>query len=121
MKKIFALCALFIAFTGCTSSQVTCTAQSVVVSGLTPAIATGLQCSNPAAITASLNQIGANAGICTTPVSLNKPQLSSDVCTLISGLLVTSLAGQIPATWGCTAANASAQLQGTLTTACTKL
>jgi hypothetical protein len=113
-----------VSFAGCTKNQVGCAVQDSAVAVLTPVIASGLQCSNPTAITATLNQLGSQAGLCTQAQSLAKGQQSigGSACTIVAGLLISSLAGSaIPATWGCSAANAQATLNSLVNQACAKI
>jgi hypothetical protein len=117
MKRLFAVVALCLTLvvgaTGCPS--VGCDVQTVAVGALAPAIATGLQCTNQAAITATLNALGTKAGLC----AAGQSSLGSAACQAVSGLLLSSLAGAaIPAAWGCSPTAAVGQLTTLVNTAC---
>jgi len=136
MKK---LCLLVLVLFGCTSATtavVVCDLQTVAVTALTPVIATQLQCTNSAAISASLNQWGSNANLCkasstvtststavsTTPTLSAPLSLNAILCESLSGILVQQLAAnEIPAAWGCTATNAVSSLTTLVNQACAKL
>ena len=109
-----------------------CPLESSVVNTVVVAIASGLQCSNQAAILASVNALPVVGTICASPAAaaIGKPKaklgaglplksVGSDLCTTIAtGLLTTGANAVIPSAWGCTGANAEASLQGVVNLAC---
>jgi len=117
--KLFVLM-LFLVFSfstiGCNTTSVGCAIQNGVVNTITPVIASGLQCSNPAAIQQTLNELGNKAGLCTAAA----PQsVFGGACSLVANLLIDSLAtAPIPVTWGCTATAAKEQLKVLVGQAC---
>lgn len=121
MLKIFLAAALMVSVVGCTSKvDVGCVVQSGVDAILAPVIASKLQCTNQAAIVASLQAAGAKAGLCKSDAV--KVSLPATVCTALGAALVQSLPSKvIPADWGCSAADATAQLTTLVTDACAKL
>jgi len=119
---VLSICLL--GFTGCTKGSVGCTIEQTIVSGVGPAIATGLQCSNEAAIEADLNAIIGKLNICTKVSErdnkLNK--LPAPICSLFANLVLNGVASvAIPSAWGCSAANAKGLLNNLIVTACTSL
>ena len=124
MKKFFVLMCLAMGLmvTACNSTSVTCSLESVAATALTPVIASGLQCSNSAAIQATLISLGNQAGLCTAPQPGQQASIGSTVCVAVSGLILDQVAAQgIPASWGCTAANAKDLLKGLVNQACAKI
>lgn len=125
MKKLFVVLMLLVSFgvmsSGCQS--VGCTVENVASAALAPAVALGLQCSNTAAIQATLVSLGNQAGLCTAPQPTGQQASAGNaICTTISGLVLDQVAANgIPASWGCTAANAKALIQGVVNQACAKL
>ena len=119
MKKLIAIISalsigVVLLVAGCSwFKSTTCTLETQLVNGATPLIATALQCSNSAAITASLNSVVGQTGLCsTTPAA-------GPVCTVLATAIVGIAASEaIPASWGCTAANAQALLSSAVATAC---
>ena len=102
---------------GCNAPSVGCAIQDGVISTMVPAIASGLQCSNQAAITTSLTELGAKAGLCTAPAT--DKSILGGACTTVANLLIQSFAtAPIPAAWGCTAVNATSQLEKVVDSAC---
>lgn len=136
--KISVLVALVIGMAGCTKDSgksVGCTIESAVSGVVAIAIAQELQCSNQAAIQASVDAAAVKAGICAAPAALaiGKPKgpvdpksvpvksVGSDICNAVAGNLIASLAtGAIPAEWGCSATNAQASLKDLIAGACGK-
>lgn len=121
---VFSFCLMFLA-TSCTNgcnSGIGCSIEKTVVSGLSPAIANGLQCSNPAAIEADLKSVVDKLNLCkeNDPSKLNK--LPGPICSMIADLVLSGVAQiAIPSTWGCTASNAKGLLKTVIVTACTSL
>lgn len=112
-----------VSLTGCTKgcsigNTVGCAVENVAASAVVPAIAAGLQCSNPDAIKGTLLLLGEKAGLCTG----QQAGVGSAICMSLSGLVVDSVASAgIPAAWGCTAANAKDLLKGVINQACAKI
>lgn len=120
MKKLFGVLLAVMMISGCTSGSSTgCTIEKTVVDMAAPAIATALQCSNPDKIQADLEGLIGKVGFC-KPAS-SKPKLSAPICDMFASVVMGGLSNTIPASWGCTAANASALLKGVLSSACQKI
>jgi hypothetical protein len=119
MNKIF-LISLLILLAGCTKNQVICTAETVAVDAMTPAIATALQCSSSDAISQSLTSWLNSSGFCSNSSMgmANKDKLDAPTCSIITSIVLSSASGNIPASWGCTAANAQALLSAAINKAC---
>jgi hypothetical protein len=123
MKKILALVVLsaFLAMSGCTSgTSVGCTIQGGVDSVLAPVIANGLQCTNQAAIEASLQAAGAKAGLCTSTTTQSLSATSA-LCQALADGLVALVGSAIPSAWACTPTSATATLTTLVNGACAAL
>lgn len=137
--RILAACVLVFSIGACTNNSpapsIGCTIESAVSGVVALSIASELQCSNQAAIQASIAVAADKAGICKSPQALaigqpkvaaadGKPALKSvgsDICnTVASGLLASLVNSSIPSAWGCSASNASASLQALISGACVK-
>jgi hypothetical protein len=118
MKKIMIVLVAMLALgAGCTKAQVTCAVQTTLVNTMSAGIAAGLQCSNTAAIAATLNTAAAGLNMCPAGTALSLP---SAFCGPLVSVVVSSLAsGAIPSAWGCTAQTAQMDLTTLLTNACT--
>lgn len=107
----------------CTEKQ-KCDLRDKVVSGLTPAVALGLECSNPDAIKASLIEASEKVGLCKpspTP-DVAAQSIGADACKLVGSALVDVVAGNaIPAVWGCKAENAKEKLKEVIADQCAKI
>lgn len=117
MKLLALLAVLCVTVTGCTKSP-GCVVQDAAATTLAPVIATGLQCSNPEAIKASIAAAGEKIGLCKSSAAQS---FGGEACKLVTGALVESLAGNIPAEWGCTATDAKAKLVDLVKVQCDKL
>jgi len=125
MKKIafLSVVVLMLGLAGCTKNP-GCVIQDTIVSALAPTIATGLQCSNPAAIQTTLTGIIQKTGMCTqqAEVVAGLPTIGVEACKFVGNLVIAQVAGQaIPAEWGCTADNAKAKLADLIAQGCAKL
>lgn len=114
-------------FTGCSkgcSSGIGCTVEKTIVSGVGPAIASGLQCTNEAAIEADLTAVMSKLNICqqVQERSGKLNTLPAPICSMLANLVLNSVASvAIPSSWGCSAANAKDLLKNLIVTACTSL
>lgn len=139
IKYVCAMFALTLGLVGCTGSTpspvvtVLCPLEQSVVGLVVTTVASELQCSNQAAILATVNTIPAVGTICQSPAALaiGKPKAKpvqpvlkstgSDLCTLVAqGLLNTGANAVVPTAWGCTLTNAESSLQGVVAAACQK-
>jgi hypothetical protein len=135
IKFLGVILALTIGLVGCTKTpdapSIGCTVESAVSGVVSLAIASELQCSNQAAIAASIAAAASKAGICASApaLAIGKPKpvqpvlksVGSDICnTVASGLLGSIVGGVVPSAWGCTNANVTAQLSGLISSACAK-
>lgn len=125
--------ALFI--TGCTKEKVkevgntiACTIQESVVVATTAAVVTELSCSNSAAIKTYLTAQADKLKICKkeeeTPVTAMGVTAKSAIGDLICAPMVETLAvgalATIPAEWGCTGGQMTAEVKAKLLAACQK-
>ena len=108
---------------GCTSSSVSvgCTIEGGVDSILAPAIATGLSCTNTAAITASLQQAGSKVGLCVTATPALKTGVPTILCQALADSLIQVLGTQVPAAWSCSPTAAISTLTTLVNAQCAKL
>jgi hypothetical protein len=130
MLKRLVLCgALALGLVSCTqASQVGCTVETAVASTVAVAIASELQCTNQAAIMASIQTAANKAGVCQSSqakaIGMKKPALGSvagDICnTVASTLLTVVINGSIPTAWGCSGGAAMTQVTSYVTAACNK-
>lgn len=143
VSRILAVCALLFSVAACTSSTpnspspvatILCPLEQSVVGLVVTTVASELQCSNQAAILASVNAIPAVGTICQSPAALaiGKPKaklgqglpmksVGSDLCTTIAnGLIASGASSAIPAAWGCTLTSAEASLNSVIAAACQK-
>lgn len=121
---LIGMCLSMLAMSGCTkgcSSGIGCSIEKTIVSGITPVIASQLQCSNPDAIKADLEAIINKTGVCSAPVKselYGQMIIPGPICEIF-GELVAGLAPKaIPSAWGCTAKDAAGLLKGVIVTAC---
>jgi hypothetical protein len=101
-----------------------------VIDGVTPVIATTLQCSNQAAIQYTLMRLIGKAGFPDPTPSTQPPfgssdvkarlNLSQSVCSTFAEIMVGSITSEIPKAWSCTASIMTG-LFDLLTNACTSL
>jgi hypothetical protein len=142
--RLLAACAVVLSVGACTSSTpnapspvatILCPLEQSVVNTVVVAVASELQCSNQAAVLASVNALPVVGTICASPaaVAIGKPKakageglplksIGSDLCTTVaSGLLASGASAAIPAAWGCSAANAEASLSSVISAACLKV
>ena len=117
MKKLALVLIALVSMSACTKAQVGCAVQNTLVTAMSQGIATTLQCSNTAAIAASLNTAAAGLNMCPATASLSLP---TAFCQPLVSILVSSVASTtIPAAWGCSAAVAQADITNYLLAACT--
>lgn len=117
--KFIMILALFLA--ACTTvSPVVCSVETDVAQALSAQVATSLNCSNPAAIQASLLTALGKANLCTTSVASAKHLKSiigDVVCPIAVSTVLDTVTGALPASWGCELSSAQ-NLSQLLTTAC---
>ena len=120
MKKISLVILAALVLSGCTKNQVGCAVEDTVVSVASQGIVAALQCSNPAAVQASIKMAADKLNICTQPAAANlKLALPAALCgPLIDMLLTTVVTTAIPSAWGCSAQVAGDQLKALLNKAC---
>lgn len=133
--RIGAVFALIFGLVACTSSSNTsvgCTVEQAVSGVVALTIAQELQCSNQAAIQASIATAASKAGICASvpATSIGKPKVASgiplkstgsDICSAVANDLLGSVVnGVVPSAWGCSNATVTTQLSGLVTAACVK-
>jgi hypothetical protein len=128
MKNILIALTISVVLAGCVKSceTIRCEIQDKAVAALVPAIASGLQCTNSAAIEKSLVELGAKAKICPMPsplpAEMAASSLGSVACSALADLLIANFANvSIPAEWGCSADNAKALLKQVVDAQCAKL
>jgi hypothetical protein len=99
-----------------------------VIGGVTPVIATTLQCSNPSAIRTTLAGLIGKAGFTTAstttiPSNVKPPYLNLNlsVCSVFAEIVVGAITSEIPVSWGCSAAVITSLTTTLLTDACTSL
>lgn len=112
-----------LSFTGCTkgcNTDIGCSIENTVVTGVAPVIASQLQCSNESAIEADLKNIVGKLNICKQSLdNSGKLKLPGPICSMMADLVINGVASvSIPASWGCTAANAKTLLKNVVVTAC---
>lgn len=116
----YLLIALVVGLMGCTEKQ-KCDLATKSMDLLVPGIVVGLECSNAAAIKASLVEVAEKAGLC-KPTDVSALGLGADACKLLGVAVVELAAGNaIPAAWGCKAENAKDKLKEVIQQQCSKL
>lgn len=137
MKKILlaGLAVAALGLTSCTNNSnpvvaVGCTIEAAVVNTVAVSIASELQCTNQAAIVASMQAAATKAGICPSPAAqaIGKPKskiplksVGSTICQDVADTAVAGLVGGIiPAAWGCSGTTATASLTTLINSACAK-
>jgi len=124
---LIALSYIAISFSGCTLFRsVGCEAETTTVSLLTPAIANGLQCTNPNAIQADLQAAADKVNLCTSTKSSISARVSTSpasmACQFLGDSLIDLVASNaIPSSWGCDPTVATTSLKGVIGTACGNL
>lgn len=103
-----------------------CLVQDKVVQVSSTFVANSLQCSHQDAISADLTKFVSNFGLCKaaqgTMQSVPQGQLANTLCPVVASAVVGYVvANGIPATWGCTATNASTLAISKLTDLCEKI
>ncbi len=101
-----------------------CAVESEVVSVASGFLVGALQCSNPAAVSASLTSLisAVIPTLCTSKNSKPEGPIANTLCPIVASSVVNFIAANgIPASWGCTAANASQLVTGKLTALCEQL
>lgn len=105
-------------FCGCTKN-IGCALETNLVTGVTPLIASQLQCSNPTAIQADLTDMVAGLNLCRPVQSDGKLHMPQPICSMMADLVLGGVAKvAIPNSWGCTAANAKQILKSVIVNAC---
>lgn len=108
-------------FSGCSLLQPGCIVQNQGTALVSGVIVAQLQCANTAVVQADVLAAFQKLNICPASDSKKGP-VANAVCPAVSQLAVGFLKDNVvPATWGCTSANATAALANAITTACQKL
>lgn len=102
------------------SCKIGCTAETLVVQNLPPAIAGALQCKNLAQIQVDIKAVLDKTNVC--PVSKEKQgPIALLACPLVAEGAVSLLGTAIPASWGCDPVLAKQGLAAMITTVCNLL
>lgn len=95
-----------------------CNLEATVASGIGSTIATTLQCTNQAQIVSDVAGLLSKAGLCP---ALKRGLINNVVCPLIASAAISQLGKVPPASWGCSPANASAEIDTLLLKACSAI
>lgn len=131
--RILVLSTLALSLMSCTKDapSVGCVIEKAVSGVVAVTIAQQLQCSNQAAIEASIAAAASKAGICKSEpaLAIGKPKVAgsamksvgSDICGSVAGTLLAGLVnGVVPSEWGCSGESAQASLNQLIAGACAK-
>jgi hypothetical protein len=120
----------FAAFaSGCTK-KFGCTLEEAAVVGISPLVASQLECKNPAVVQEDLLKVIQKVGFCKPDASQEFTQMSTGslglinptVCVFFGKMVLSSLASNaIPETWECTAESAKEKLGDILIQACAQI
>lgn len=119
----FVICLVFVSvLSACTDkkSNPICAIDTVVASSVSVALATPLQCSNPAAIQADVRALldKVDGNLCEMKAS----GLLGPVCGLLADQVIDLVVGKtIPAAWGCKATGAKDAVKSIVVAACDKV
>ncbi len=112
---------IFVILSGCTTASIGCRVEKPLVDTLTPLIATQLQCSNSAAISADLTKLVGTIGLC-KPAQEEGKTLPAPICSFLADMVINNLASvAVPSAWGCTAQNAKDTLKAIVMSGCSKI
>jgi len=123
------------ALTGCTKTSpiitpikdVGCAIESAVTGSISQVVATSLNCTNQAAVQASLQSAFGNANLCATASMAKQASLKSDrpkgvigdlACPVAVSAAMGFLSNQVPTTWGCSVGATASALSAALVAAC---
>lgn len=130
MKKLYILCILALAASGCTKGKsIGCEIQDRLAGSVAQGVSSALQCSNAKAVLDDVIAQSAKWGICSLPSptptaagTITTKSVGTDICNTVGMLLVGGLAqGAIPAKWGCSAENAQVLLKNAASDGCRKI
>lgn len=120
LKTFFALTPLFLAIaflmTSCTSFKPGCIISDKLAGVAANVITSKLQCANPQAVKADMDELVKGFGLCKTG------PIADVVCPLLVDSVVNKVVnGVIPAAWACSATDAKALVRDALTLACKQI